>query len=127
MEASKWQLRIQSAPKKNINGSKKKDNIHFILHLAPSFTLPLKDKNLHFKGKKIITNIMVKTNNKAVVFLKSPEEYPVPGEHFAFVDARESDLELNEDEVLTRNIYISLDPCKLFNFSLMFKKRVRIR
>ncbi|KAF8931570.1 hypothetical protein BGZ58_007554 [Dissophora ornata] len=53
---------------------------------------------------------MVKATNKAVVFLKSPDEYPIPGEHLGFVEDRELDQELNDNEVLTRNLYISLDP-----------------
>ncbi|KAF8939719.1 hypothetical protein BGZ58_008908 [Dissophora ornata] len=53
---------------------------------------------------------MVKASNRAVLFLKTPEGFPVPGEHLAFVEAIDLDQELNENEVLTRNIYISVDP-----------------
>ncbi|KAG0310466.1 hypothetical protein BGZ99_000365 [Dissophora globulifera] len=47
--------------------------------------------------------------NKSVIFLASPTEYPVPGEHFA-VETRELNAELKENDVLVRNLYLSLDP-----------------
>ncbi|KAG0004283.1 hypothetical protein BGZ79_009773 [Entomortierella chlamydospora] len=47
--------------------------------------------------------------NKSVTFLKYPQEYPVPGEHFA-VETNELHVELKEGDVLLRNLYISLDP-----------------
>ncbi|KAI1302301.1 hypothetical protein EDD11_005636 [Mortierella claussenii] len=52
---------------------------------------------------------MVKINNKTVVFLKPPLEYPLPGEHLG-VESWEVDDHLDENEVRTRNLYISLDP-----------------
>ncbi|KAG0208760.1 hypothetical protein BGX28_000381 [Mortierella sp. GBA30] len=47
--------------------------------------------------------------NKSVIFLKYPTEYPVVGEHFA-VQKTELNTQLNENDVLLRNLYISLDP-----------------
>ena len=61
---------------------------------------------------------MIKTSNKTVLFLKSPEGYPILGEHLAFVESTELDQELSENEVLTRNIYVSVDPCRLFSLSI---------
>ncbi|KAG0367434.1 hypothetical protein BC939DRAFT_396636 [Gamsiella multidivaricata] len=52
---------------------------------------------------------MVKANNKSIIFWKEPEEYPIPGEHFG-VELREIDENLDDNEVRTRNLYISLDP-----------------
>ncbi|KAI8362320.1 hypothetical protein B0O80DRAFT_421857 [Mortierella sp. GBAus27b] len=49
------------------------------------------------------------TQNKSVVFLKHPTEFPVPGEHFA-VQSHELKTDLKENDVLLRNYYISLDP-----------------
>ncbi|KAF9404935.1 hypothetical protein BGZ94_003869 [Podila epigama] len=48
-------------------------------------------------------------NNKSVVFLKYPTEFPVAGEH---LDVREEALvtDLKEGEVLLRNLYVSSDP-----------------
>ncbi|KAF8931569.1 putative zinc-type alcohol dehydrogenase-like protein PB24D3.08c [Dissophora ornata] len=53
---------------------------------------------------------MVKSSNKAIVFLKTPDKYPIAGEHLGFVEAKELDQDLNDNEVLVRNLYISLDP-----------------
>ncbi|KAF9907585.1 hypothetical protein EC991_010797 [Linnemannia zychae] len=52
---------------------------------------------------------MVNTKNKSVIFLKRPDEYPIVGEHFAL---QHTDLasELQEGDILTRNLYLSLDP-----------------
>ncbi|KAF8976817.1 hypothetical protein BGZ46_007927 [Entomortierella lignicola] len=47
--------------------------------------------------------------NKSVIFLKAPEEYPIPGEHFA-VQSNDLQVDLKEGDVLLRNLYISLDP-----------------
>ncbi|KAG0284616.1 hypothetical protein BGZ98_005867, partial [Dissophora globulifera] len=47
--------------------------------------------------------------NKSVIFLASPTEYPVPGKHFA-VETRKLDTELKENDVLVRNLFLSLDP-----------------
>ncbi|KAF9918194.1 hypothetical protein BX616_009998 [Lobosporangium transversale] len=47
--------------------------------------------------------------NKSVIFLKHPVEYPVPGEHFA-VETKELDVDLKPNDVLVRNLFISLDP-----------------
>ncbi|KAF9367401.1 hypothetical protein BGX21_007446, partial [Mortierella sp. AD011] len=52
---------------------------------------------------------MVNLSNKSVVFLESPKEYPIPGVHLK-VESKVLDDELNEGELLTRNLYISLDP-----------------
>ncbi|KAG0310829.1 hypothetical protein BGZ99_000125 [Dissophora globulifera] len=48
-------------------------------------------------------------NNKAVVFKKWAIDYPVIGEHFEYVTDREVTHELKEGEILTRNLYVSLD------------------
>lgn len=50
--------------------------------------------------------------NKSVVFLKYPTEYPVPGEHLD-VQIKELNTDLKANDVLLRNLYISLDPCKI--------------
>jgi len=55
---------------------------------------------------------MVKADNKAVIYRKVPDEYPIPGEHLV-VESKELDENLGENEVLTRNLYFSLDPCKV--------------
>ncbi|KAG0314784.1 hypothetical protein BGZ99_007852 [Dissophora globulifera] len=47
--------------------------------------------------------------NKSVIFLASPTEYPVPGKHFA-VETRKLNTELKENDVLIRNLFLSLDP-----------------
>ncbi|KAI1312600.1 hypothetical protein EDD11_002946 [Mortierella claussenii] len=47
--------------------------------------------------------------NKSVIFLKHPTEYPVPGEHFA-VETKELHADLKANDVLVRNLFISLDP-----------------
>ncbi|KAK3829112.1 MAG: hypothetical protein J3Q66DRAFT_395326 [Benniella sp.] len=52
---------------------------------------------------------MVKADNKAVIYRKVPDEYPIPGEHLV-VESKELDENLGENEVLTRNLYFSLDP-----------------
>jgi NADPH-dependent curcumin reductase CurA len=51
------------------------------------------------------------TNNKTVIFTKYPTEYPAAGEHIN-VETRKIDTELKENEVLTRNLFVSIDPCK---------------
>ncbi|KAG0226593.1 hypothetical protein B0O80DRAFT_435592 [Mortierella sp. GBAus27b] len=52
---------------------------------------------------------MVQLTNKAVVFLNHPAEYPVEGEHFEVQTLSVEDI-LNENDVLLRNLYLSLDP-----------------
>ncbi|GJJ73507.1 hypothetical protein EMPS_05865 [Entomortierella parvispora] len=52
---------------------------------------------------------MVTTSNKTVVFRKTPSEYPVAGEHLD-VETRELVTDLKENEVLTRNLFLSADP-----------------
>ncbi|KAF9436796.1 hypothetical protein BGZ76_002980 [Entomortierella beljakovae] len=52
---------------------------------------------------------MVKLLNKSVVFLKPPVEYPIPGVHLG-VSTNDVDEELNDGEVRTRNLFISVDP-----------------
>ncbi|GJJ72233.1 hypothetical protein EMPS_04590 [Entomortierella parvispora] len=47
--------------------------------------------------------------NKSVIFLKHPTEYPVAGEHFE-VQTKELHANLKDKDVLLRNLYISLDP-----------------
>ncbi|KAF9439367.1 hypothetical protein BGZ76_000028 [Entomortierella beljakovae] len=47
--------------------------------------------------------------NKSIRFLKYPTEYPIPGEDFA-LETRELNAELKENDVLLRNLVISLDP-----------------
>ncbi|KAF9345420.1 hypothetical protein BGX34_004783, partial [Mortierella sp. NVP85] len=47
--------------------------------------------------------------NKSVVFLKHPTDYPVPGEHFA-VQTHDLKADLKDNDVLVRNLFISLDP-----------------
>ena len=54
--------------------------------------------------------------NKSVVFLDYPTEYPVEGEHLA-VQTKELNAELKPNDVLLRNLYISLDPCKSLSSS----------
>ncbi|KAG0318639.1 hypothetical protein BGZ99_005561 [Dissophora globulifera] len=49
-------------------------------------------------------------NNKAVIFNKWVTDYPVIGEHFEYVANREVTHELKEGEILTRNLYVSMDP-----------------
>ncbi|KAF9572311.1 hypothetical protein EC968_010035 [Mortierella alpina] len=48
-------------------------------------------------------------HNKSVVFLKHPSEFPVVGEHFA-VQSKDLNADLKENDVLLRNLFISLDP-----------------
>ncbi|KAG0277664.1 hypothetical protein BGZ95_005554 [Linnemannia exigua] len=52
---------------------------------------------------------MVNTKNKSVIFMKRPDDYPIVGEHFVL---QHTDLvaELEEGDILTRNLYLSLDP-----------------
>ncbi|KAF9902073.1 hypothetical protein BX616_002049 [Lobosporangium transversale] len=52
---------------------------------------------------------MVKANNRAIVFLKPPTEFPLPGKHLG-IESQEVDDKLKENEVLTRNLALSLDP-----------------
>ncbi|KAF9099636.1 hypothetical protein BGX29_007020 [Mortierella sp. GBA35] len=52
---------------------------------------------------------MVNTKNKSVIFLKRPDGYPVAGEHFV-LQPTELAPTLNEGDILTRNLYLSLDP-----------------
>ncbi|KAF9121389.1 hypothetical protein BGW39_010575 [Mortierella sp. 14UC] len=47
--------------------------------------------------------------NKSAVFLKYPTEYPVAGEHIE-IQSKELTAELNDKDVLLRNLYFSLDP-----------------
>ncbi|KAF9346758.1 hypothetical protein BGX26_001724 [Mortierella sp. AD094] len=47
-------------------------------------------------------------NNKAVVLLQHPTDYPVDGVHFG-IQYRSIDTHLNEGDVL-RNLYVSVDP-----------------
>ncbi|KAG0208761.1 hypothetical protein BGX28_000382 [Mortierella sp. GBA30] len=54
---------------------------------------------------------MVKLSNKAVIFLKHPTEYPVEGEHFE-VQSLDVNDNLHENDVLLRNLFLSMDPCK---------------
>ncbi|KAG0219489.1 hypothetical protein BGX33_002759 [Mortierella sp. NVP41] len=48
-------------------------------------------------------------HNKSAVFLKFPTEFPVPGEHFA-LQAKDFHPDLKTNDILTRNLYFSLDP-----------------
>lgn len=66
---------------------------------------------------------MAKNMNNSVIFLKHPTEFPVPGEHFA-VQTRELKADLKENDVLLRNLFISLDPCKYSYSTLSTKKRL---
>ncbi|KAF9130880.1 hypothetical protein BGW39_002521 [Mortierella sp. 14UC] len=52
---------------------------------------------------------MVNTTNKSVLFLKRLDDYPVVGEHFA-LQHTELAPKLQEGDILTRNLYLSLDP-----------------
>ncbi|KAG0006517.1 hypothetical protein BGZ65_007134 [Modicella reniformis] len=52
---------------------------------------------------------MAKSVNKSVIFLKYPQEFPVPGEHFE-VQSHELKIDLKDNDVLLRNLFISLDP-----------------
>ncbi|KAF9114015.1 hypothetical protein BGX27_000281, partial [Mortierella sp. AM989] len=47
--------------------------------------------------------------NKSVTFLKYPSEYPIPGEDFA-LETKELQVDLKDNDVLLRNLFISLDP-----------------
>ncbi|KAG0050771.1 hypothetical protein BGZ83_004460 [Gryganskiella cystojenkinii] len=47
--------------------------------------------------------------NKSVVFLNYPTEFPVEGEHLE-VQTKELNTDLKANDVLLRNLYISLDP-----------------
>ncbi|KAG0319279.1 hypothetical protein BGZ99_005208 [Dissophora globulifera] len=49
-------------------------------------------------------------NNKAVIFKKYAVGYPVADEHFEYVTEREVSYDLRDGEVLTRNLFVSLDP-----------------
>lgn len=62
----------------------------------------------HIQPKKNPT--MVTTSNKTVVYRKHPSEYPIAGEHLD-VESRELVTDLKENEVLTRNLFLSIDPC----------------
>ena len=53
---------------------------------------------------------MVTTSNKTVVFRKHPTEYPVAGEHLD-IESRELVADLKENDVLSRNLFLSIDPC----------------
>lgn len=48
--------------------------------------------------------------NKSAIFLKYPTEYPVAGEHID-IQSKELTVELEDNDVLLRNLYFSLDPC----------------
>jgi NADPH-dependent curcumin reductase CurA len=53
-----------------------------------------------------------KVSNNCVVFTKVPEEFPVINEHFKIVE-RQFDISsvvLEKDEILIKNLYMSLDP-----------------
>ncbi|KAF9179741.1 hypothetical protein BGZ50_006705 [Haplosporangium sp. Z 11] len=52
---------------------------------------------------------MINLNNKAIVFLKHPTEYPIEGTHFE-VRSLKVNKDLQDNDVLLRNIYLSLDP-----------------
>ncbi|KAF9394664.1 hypothetical protein CPC16_010681 [Podila verticillata] len=47
--------------------------------------------------------------NKSVIFLKHPTEFPVVGEHFE-VQTKELNVTLQPSDVLVKNLFISLDP-----------------
>ncbi|KAF9388763.1 hypothetical protein CPB97_000451 [Podila verticillata] len=47
--------------------------------------------------------------NKSVIFLKHPTEFPVVGEHFE-VQTKELSVTLQPNDVLVKNLFISLDP-----------------
>lgn len=58
--------------------------------------------------------------NKSAVFLKFPQEFPIPGEHIA-IQTKDLHTDLKPNSVLLRNLYFSLDPCKpFFSFSCLF-------
>ena len=50
-------------------------------------------------------------NNKTVVLLQRPTGHAVAGVHVG-VKHKELDTSLNEGDILVRNIYVSVDPCK---------------
>ncbi|KAG0305129.1 hypothetical protein BGZ97_001228 [Linnemannia gamsii] len=52
---------------------------------------------------------MVNTKNKSIIFVKRPEDYPVAGEHFV-LQPTELAPNLEDGDILTRNLYLSLDP-----------------
>ncbi|KAG0267020.1 hypothetical protein BG011_009768 [Mortierella polycephala] len=49
-------------------------------------------------------------SNTAIVYLKHPTEFPVPGEHLGVRTNKDFNPVLKDGEVLTRNLVISLDP-----------------
>lgn len=51
------------------------------------------------------------TSNQTVVFRKFPTGYAVAGEHLNS-ETRELSPELQEGEILTRNLFLSIDPGK---------------
>lgn len=50
-------------------------------------------------------------NNTTVVLLQHPTGQPKTGVHIG-VQHKELDTHLNEGDVLVRNLYVSVDPCK---------------
>lgn len=50
------------------------------------------------------------TSNNAVIFTKVPNGYPVPGQDLKYVERAYSLAEPQKDEIITENLYASIDP-----------------
>lgn len=50
------------------------------------------------------------TSNNAILFKKPPTEFPVVGEHLVYTKRSYDFSEPKEGEVITKNIYVSIDP-----------------
>lgn len=84
-----------------------------LLSVLPYFSIKASLLSLPFLHQHSTFINMVQ--NKSVIFLKRPEGFPVPGEHFA-VQSSEFNPVLKEGEMATRNLDLSLDPC-MFSLS----------
>lgn len=60
---------------------------------------------------------MVHNNNKQVVFLGQPTDFPIVCEHLG-VQTVQVDSDFNENDILLRNLYVSVDPCESSFFIL---------
>lgn len=54
---------------------------------------------------------MVHSSNKQIVLLDHPTGFPIAGEHLG-VHTTQLNTVLEEDEILLRNLFVSVDPCK---------------
>lgn len=60
---------------------------------------------------------MVHNSNKRVVFLGYSTNLPLVGEHLG-IQTVQVDSDLKENDILFRNLYVSVDPCELPLFIL---------